>query len=41
MELTSKVSKYNYLAFLWHSIFLTLAKNFMDVDSVIPVMLVE
>ncbi len=41
MELTEKVSRHNYLAFLWHSIFLALAKNFMDVDTVIPAMLVE
>ncbi len=41
MELTPKISRHNYQAFLWHSIFLALAKNFMDVDTVIPAMLVE
>lgn len=41
MELTQKTSKHNYLAFLWHATFLAFAKNFMDVDTVIPAMLVE
>lgn len=41
MELTQKISRHNYLAFLWHATFLALAKNFMDVDTVIPAMLVE
>lgn len=41
LNLTGKISKHNYRAFLWHSIFLALAKNFMDVDTVIPAMLIE
>lgn len=41
LNLTSKLSRRNYRAFLWHSIFLALAKNFMDVDTVIPAMLIE
>lgn len=31
----------NFYAFLWHAGFLALAQNFMDVDTIIPAMLVE
>lgn len=41
MQLTPAVSRRNFRAFLWHAVFLALAKNFMDVDTVIPAMLVE
>lgn len=41
MELTQNVSRRNYSAFIWHTSFLALAMNFMDVDTVIPAMLVE
>lgn len=41
MELTQDVSRHNYHAFIWHTSFLALAMNFMDVDTVIPAMLVE
>lgn len=41
MNLTSDVSRHNFRAFLWHAIFLALARNFMDVDTVIPAMVVE
>ena len=41
MLLTEKLSKNNYLAYLWHALFLALAKNFMDVDTVIPSLLVD
>ncbi len=41
MQLTGKVSKHNYLSFLWHGIFLALAQNFMDVDTILPAMLIE
>jgi MFS family permease len=41
MKLTPADSRHNFRAFLWHAIFLALAKNFMDVDTVIPAMLVE
>ena len=41
MQLTAKVSKHNYLSFLWHGIFLALAQNFMDVDTILPAMLIE
>ncbi len=39
--LSDKISKHNFRAFLWHATFLALAKNFMDVDTVIPAMIVE
>lgn len=41
MTLTKKISDHNFYAFLWHAGFLALAKNFMDVDTVIPAMLIE
>jgi len=39
--LSDNISKHNFRAFLWHATFLALAKNFMDVDTVIPAMIVE
>ena len=41
MALTQKISGHNFKAFLWHATFLAFAKNFMDVDTIIPAMLVE
>ncbi len=41
MDLTKKISNHNFQSFLWHATFLAFAKNFMDVDTVIPAMLVE
>lgn len=41
MVLSDKISKHNFRSFLWHASFLALAKNFMDVDTVIPAMIVE
>jgi len=41
MELSEKNSKNNFIAFLWHSAFLALASNFMDVDTIIPSMLIK
>ena len=41
MALTQKISVHNFRAFLWHATFLAFAKNFMDVDTIIPAMLVE
>ena len=35
------IYRHNYYAFLWHASFLSLAQNFMDVDTVIPAMLIE
>ncbi len=41
MILTDKISKHNIRSFLWHSGFLAFAQVFMDVDTVIPSMLIE
>ncbi len=41
MELSTDLSRHNYYAFIWHTSFLALAMNFMDVDTVIPAMLIE
>jgi len=41
MELTNKISKHNIRSFLWHAGFLAFAQVFMDVDTVIPSMLIE
>ena len=39
--LSNKRSQINFSSFLWHAIFLALASNFMDVDTVIPAMLIK
>lgn len=41
MTLSSKNSTHNFYSFLWHAGFLAFAQNFMDVDTVIPAMLIE
>jgi len=41
MTVPRTISTHNFYAFLWHAGFLALAQNFMDVDTVIPAMLVE
>jgi len=41
MTVPRNISTRNFYAFLWHAGFLALAQNFMDVDTVIPAMLVE
>lgn len=41
MALPSGISKHNFYAFLWHAGFLAFAQNFMDVDTVIPAMLID
>ena len=41
MSLTKKVSTHNFYAFLWHAGFLAFAQNFMDIDTIIPAMLIE
>lgn len=41
MELNKQISKNNYYSFLWHAAFLALAVNFMDVDTIIPAMMVD
>ncbi|RKX80869.1 MAG: MFS transporter [Spirochaetes bacterium] len=32
-------SRINFIAFLWHALFLALASNFMDINTIIPTML--
>jgi len=39
--LTSDRAKINFRAFLWHAVFLALASNFMDIDTIIPSMLIK
>ena len=39
--LTIKDSKINYYAFLWHAAFLSLASSFMDIDTIIPSMVIQ
>ncbi len=41
IDLSESVSRHNYYSFLIHAVFLSLAKNFMDVDTIIPSMLIE
>lgn len=41
MRLTPAISKRNYLSLLWHAGFLAFAQVFMDVDTVIPAMVVD
>jgi len=41
MKLSADLSRHNYYAFIWHASFLALAINFMDVDTVIPAMVIE
>ena len=41
MQLVAKERKINFRSFLWHSVFLALATNFMDVDTIIPAMLIK
>jgi len=41
MESKKKISNHNFKAFLWHATFLAFAKNFMDVDTIIPSMVLE
>src|SRR6056297_462479 len=40
-QLSDKRSQINFRSFLWHAIFLALASNFMDIDTIIPAMLVQ
>ncbi|MBD1260867.1 MFS transporter [Maribacter polysiphoniae] len=41
MELSPSTSKRNFNSLLWHAAFLSLAQVFMDVDTIIPAMLVD
>lgn len=39
--LTERISKHNFKAFLWHLAFLSFARNFIDIDTIIPAMLID
>jgi len=41
MQISSKRSRINFRSFLWHAVFLAIATNFMDVDTIIPSMLIK
>ena len=41
MNLDISISKNNFRSLLWHAGFLALAQNFIDIDTVIPAMMVE
>lgn len=41
ISISNKRSKINFNSFLWHAIFLAFASNFMDIDTVIPAMLIQ
>jgi MFS family permease len=41
MSLTEKQSKNNFYSYLWHALFLALASNFIDVDTIIPSMVID
>jgi MFS family permease len=41
MELPKVISRRNFHSLLWHAGFLALAQNFIDIDTVIPAMMVE
>lgn len=38
---SKKISNHNFKSFLWHAIFLTFAQSFIDVDTVVPSMLID
>lgn len=41
MVLTDKISKNNIYSYLWHAVFLALASNLIDIDTIIPAMLID
>jgi len=41
MKLSKQNSKTNFKAFVWHSAFLAFAANFMDVNTILPSMLIK
>ncbi|MCB0654439.1 MAG: MFS transporter [Saprospiraceae bacterium] len=41
MELSRNISNRNFKSYIWHAIFAALAINFMDVDTVLPAMLIH
>ena len=41
MKLTANISKHNFRSLLWHAAFIAFVRNFIDVDTVIPAMLID
>ena len=41
VKLTEQISKNNVRSYIWHAAFLALSQNFMDVDTIIPSMLID
>jgi len=41
MGVTSSISRINFKSLLWHAGFLAMAQVFIDIDTVIPAMIVE
>ena len=41
MNLSPNISKRNFYSLLWHAGFLAIAQNFIDVDTIIPAMMVD
>ena len=39
--LTKEISRNNFRSFIWHAIFLSIAVSFMDIDTIIPDMLLK
>ncbi len=40
-QITQRISKLNFYSYMWHASFLALAQNFMDVNTVIPAMMID
>jgi MFS family permease len=41
MTLDLKTSRHNFRAYLWHAVFLALTTNFIDMDTVLPSMIIK
>lgn len=41
MTVPKEISDHNFFAFLWHATFLAFAQSFMDVDTIIPAMVID
>ena len=40
-DLSTSNYKYNFIAFIWHALFLALMKPFLDTDTIIPAMIIK
>ncbi len=40
-KMQAKTAPWNFKAFLWHAVFLSLAANFMDVNTIVPSMILK